>query len=392
MFLEHWNVQDTIYFLLTACTGVGFGDMVPHTDAAKLFTAVYIPLGMVPVFRMALAYGRLIQSSVLPLTGGLLTQRPLRVTDIHDRSDLLAYSRALLAPLAVIGLGTFLAHRFLYFSMADAVYFSATTVTLVGFGDLTPSDMMREVFTGLFVLIGAGAFVAAVEEFYLTFTARQVASTDLRHFADELLLQESCWDSGWPDASASAARAEGAGSTVPQQYVFARPADGAGLSEAEFILAALTGHRVVDPSTLVALRKQFRALMQVAERHGGRDTDLPVAKGDSGLGTAASGHPRLDARALFAITKSTGMVRQRAADVAKGTRVEAVVQSGQVASQSPVALVDLTATDGGFGEWREFFWAARVKELRDKAAADFGEPTADQTSSQTTASGAAALL
>ena len=66
-------------------------------------------------------------------------------------------------------------------------------------------------------------------------------------------------------------------------------------------------------------------------------------------------------------------MRQREAEVEKGTTVEAVVQEGQEASQSPCALVDLTAPDGGFGEWRDNFWAKRVKELREKAAEQLGE-------------------
>lgn len=379
--LEHWNFQDTLYFLMTSCTTIGYGDMVPRTDAAKVFTAIYVPLGFIPVFRFALPYGRAICQCVQGLSDKVIPRSyrrgPAKVSEIQlDDSDLSAYLSAILGPLAVIALGTGLAWHFLYFSGADALYFASTTLATVGYGDLTPTDLPRELATGFYGVLAAGTFFACVEACYKISSNRQVKSIDLHKFADELLLQESPWDSTWVDSAPPSVKHEsgdgaatadksarvgndsgdsGSDGTTPR-YVFARKADDEeGLSEAEFIIAVLTGHGIVDVPTLVSIRKQFRSLMQTAQKAGVH------------VGSDGAAEPRLDAKAVFAIMLSEGKVRQRGTGQAQGEMFEVSVQEGQVASHTPGALVDLTADDGGYREWKDFAWAPRCKELRDKA-------------------------
>ena len=45
-FLEDWSWVDSVYFATVAVTTVGFGDLVPTGDGSKLFTVVYILIGM----------------------------------------------------------------------------------------------------------------------------------------------------------------------------------------------------------------------------------------------------------------------------------------------------------------------------------------------------------
>lgn len=44
--VEHFRVLDAFYFSVTTLTTVGFGDLSPHTDAGKLFTVIYILIGV----------------------------------------------------------------------------------------------------------------------------------------------------------------------------------------------------------------------------------------------------------------------------------------------------------------------------------------------------------
>jgi hypothetical protein len=44
--LEDWSIVDSFYFSVVTATTVGFGDLTPATDAAKLFTVVYIIFGI----------------------------------------------------------------------------------------------------------------------------------------------------------------------------------------------------------------------------------------------------------------------------------------------------------------------------------------------------------
>lgn len=44
--LEGWSVIDSLYFSVVTLATVGFGDLHPTTDLAKLFTVVYILAGL----------------------------------------------------------------------------------------------------------------------------------------------------------------------------------------------------------------------------------------------------------------------------------------------------------------------------------------------------------
>jgi voltage-gated potassium channel len=46
MVLEHWSLLDSLYFCVVTLATVGFGDLHPTTDAAKLFTIFYILTGI----------------------------------------------------------------------------------------------------------------------------------------------------------------------------------------------------------------------------------------------------------------------------------------------------------------------------------------------------------
>lgn len=55
--VEGWRYLDALYFSVMTLTTVGFGDFVPQTDAGKLFTAVYVFLGVGIIFGTAMAVG-----------------------------------------------------------------------------------------------------------------------------------------------------------------------------------------------------------------------------------------------------------------------------------------------------------------------------------------------
>jgi hypothetical protein len=44
--LEGWSLIDSLYFSVVALATVGFGDLTPTTDVAKLFTVGYILVGI----------------------------------------------------------------------------------------------------------------------------------------------------------------------------------------------------------------------------------------------------------------------------------------------------------------------------------------------------------
>jgi hypothetical protein len=45
-YFEGWPWLDCIYFSVVTLTTVGFGDFAPHTDGGKIFTIIYIVIGI----------------------------------------------------------------------------------------------------------------------------------------------------------------------------------------------------------------------------------------------------------------------------------------------------------------------------------------------------------
>lgn len=45
-YLENWSVIDSLYFSVVTLTTIGYGDFSPKTDAGKIFTIIYIVVGI----------------------------------------------------------------------------------------------------------------------------------------------------------------------------------------------------------------------------------------------------------------------------------------------------------------------------------------------------------
>jgi voltage-gated potassium channel Kch len=90
--------------------------------------------------------------------------------DAHFRS---------LARLAVIAIasGTIFYWLFEDLSVVDALYFSVTTLTTVGYGDYSPETTAGKLFTVVYVLVGVGLLLA-----FLGRLAGQVVVSHAEHF------------------------------------------------------------------------------------------------------------------------------------------------------------------------------------------------------------------
>ncbi len=44
--VEGWSVLDSLYFCVITLTTVGFGDLAPETTAGKIFTILYVFMGL----------------------------------------------------------------------------------------------------------------------------------------------------------------------------------------------------------------------------------------------------------------------------------------------------------------------------------------------------------
>jgi voltage-gated potassium channel Kch len=66
--VEGWSLIDAIYFCVVTLGTVGYGDITPTTDAGKIFTTVYILLGLGIIGGFFATLGQLVSTrGLLPL-------------------------------------------------------------------------------------------------------------------------------------------------------------------------------------------------------------------------------------------------------------------------------------------------------------------------------------
>ena len=344
--LLHLGAIDAAYFSATTLLTLGLGDVTPHADIPKVVVMMY----------MVVATACVAASSNRACSPLLYTHQYLRTANTRARAHVQA--RTCTYALTPTARRTHRprthAHASYARTRADARTRVAHRVALV----------RRRVLVRL-----CSCFVVAVEEVYRVVARSTVRTTDLHKYLDQVLLQPSCWDD-WTTAAPAAAAptaaltavaaapaaepaatvaaaaaaatttASGSSGSVasaraaapPRAHQYACRADGTGLNEAEFILAALTAHEIVDVSTVVHLRRQFGQLVASAERHlgdgslceeggGGGSGSEGGSGGESGGGVSSDGgggggrrEPRLGAKALFAIGVHLGKVQHRKAE------------------------------------------------------------------------------
>ncbi|KAL1521752.1 hypothetical protein AB1Y20_021406 [Prymnesium parvum] len=141
---EGWVWQDALYFCTVALLTVGYGDLAPSTDLSKMFTIVYILLGL----------------SLIATCFGILFAR------LQDKMESASHAQnflsALLAMLLCIGSGTALVMTTEGWSLLDSIYWSVVTSSSTGFGDLTIENSTTRLLATPYMLISVGCFAASL--------------------------------------------------------------------------------------------------------------------------------------------------------------------------------------------------------------------------------------
>lgn len=88
------------------------------------------------------------------------------------------FRNILLILLIVLFSGTIFYHTVEKWSVIDALYFSVTTLSTVGYGDLSPQTDIGKIFTILYIFSGLGLFVAVATHLGKNLSVRHQKSHD----------------------------------------------------------------------------------------------------------------------------------------------------------------------------------------------------------------------
>jgi len=148
---EPWTVIDALYFTTVSVSTVGYGDLVVSSDLSRLFTAVWIVIGVAVVFvQTAVVFQNLFDTvgmcmhRCVDIIDGNLDL--LRHKDLQDGRPgetgnvYLYYIRELILYVGLFvavqfGVGTVILYTEEHFSIADAAWYCFVTSTTVGYGD-----------------------------------------------------------------------------------------------------------------------------------------------------------------------------------------------------------------------------------------------------------------
>ena len=322
--LEGWSPVDSVYFLTVMATTVGYGDLTPTTDAGKLFTAVYALIGITTVFSTVADIFRQNplstsdsswQDGVLTAIDNLYTRRELfsdadMSCDVVTLDELRArvnwprrFLSCLLGPLLLFAIGIVIGVSVEGFDVINSVYWSAITMSTIGFGDASPQSVSGKLLAVLYLPVAVIVLADAVAAASRVAVQRQILETPYEMRSEELLRHE-------------AQRTGNADET---------------LTEAEFLISVLTEYSLVDAETINSIRQQFKYCTRYAEV-GALDGTPPE------LGSALYSSSR-------AVLLTNELVFREA------------VQRGEVPRE-----VDLNATDGGYRQWYIDYWEPRVRD------------------------------
>ena len=83
----------------------------------------------------------------------------MNTVDVYEKH---AYKAILIAALTTLAGGTMFYHFFEKLTWVDAYYFSVTTLSTVGYGDIVPKTPGQKLFTTLYIFIGVGIITAFI--------------------------------------------------------------------------------------------------------------------------------------------------------------------------------------------------------------------------------------
>lgn len=155
---EGWPALEALYFCVVALTTVGYGDVTPHTAEGKLYSMLYITVGLMYVGTKLNAGAAMLWASIEEASNADRGPSSVDVDRVRTEAWAKVCASSVLA-IAVLLIGTLVTMSTEGWSFLDAFYWSFITTTTVGFGDETPSNTSTKWFA-IFYILGSTAAIA----------------------------------------------------------------------------------------------------------------------------------------------------------------------------------------------------------------------------------------
>jgi len=302
-----WSVVDTIYFCTVTMSTVGYGDFSPSTPGTKVFTIIWILVGIIFVFSaIATTVGQLIHP--IGNKGRELLERlfPQIEVDLNGNGEVdykkprhwtIYYSKNLLPLLLIVVVaqlacaGVFLA--FEDWDYGDAVYHCLVTATTVGYGDMSITTDGGKLWAVFHIIISVsllGDLIATLDELRDERRAVLAKVAQLTRKLDSKLLKD-----------------------LMETAIKLRPKvvrDGKGLTEFEFVLGMLLQLKVIEWGQVRPFIDKFRTFdMDGTGRVGQNDLDMMVRGDEQKAPTMDIASRQLDTKALHETSSTTGSAK-----------------------------------------------------------------------------------
>lgn len=174
---EHQNFLHGMYWAIATMQGIGFGDFVPLSSETKMFVSFYLFLGV--GFTTLAAnintqqdliwlfddYRNDVQKCKEEIKSGKPPRRIRGCKKCYHGQDLLGWSWSFVSTLMFLATGALFLH---YtegterFNLLNSFYFTAVTMTHVGYGDITPQNTMSKLFLVFFMLFSWAAYTVVL--------------------------------------------------------------------------------------------------------------------------------------------------------------------------------------------------------------------------------------
>jgi len=187
---QQWSYIDSIYFTVVTFTTCGYGDLYPINDTERLFTCLFILVGVAMLGGLVLgmltercadAYDAAVKKSVhssdqrfieqfkrndLEITGSVRTtddnENENSVESMHFCKAFMNATCPMIPSLVIMILGALLIGNLEGWTVITSMYYCIVTATSVGYGDIVPTTDTTKLMAILFIPLS----VAVMADFF----------------------------------------------------------------------------------------------------------------------------------------------------------------------------------------------------------------------------------